>query len=286
MTHPVTGIDHCFALVDDLDTAAAQFRALGFTLSPRGMHSAAKGTANYTIMFPDDYFEILGILTPTEMNAGRRQTLAAMGQGLHAIACRIADAEAAADALNAMGIATQGLGRFSRPVALSDGSQGVAAFSTVSFTPADTPLGMVFMCQHRTRETVWLPPLLDHANSTCGLDAILAMSETPEQDGARFARLWAKGTARTQGDLTTVETGPQSAPLILTTARGMAARYRGINLDGTAKGAFTVLRVKVRDLDRAKDCLTNSNVPMTETDHGIAVGPECAAGVVLEFVPA
>ncbi|MFD2856181.1 VOC family protein [Seohaeicola zhoushanensis] len=60
MTHPVKGIDHCFALVDDLDDAAAQYGALGFTLSPRGMHSAAKGTANHTIMFPEDYFELLG----------------------------------------------------------------------------------------------------------------------------------------------------------------------------------------------------------------------------------
>ena len=76
MSHPVKGVDHCFVLVDDLDKAAAQYRALGFTLSPRGLHSEAKGSANYTIMFPDDYFELLGLLTETPLNAARRKTLA------------------------------------------------------------------------------------------------------------------------------------------------------------------------------------------------------------------
>ncbi|WP_434290356.1 VOC family protein [Celeribacter sp. SCSIO 80788] len=284
MTHPVKGIDHCFALVDDLDAAAAQYKALGFTLSPRGTHSAAKGTANYTIMFPDDYFELLGILTPTELNAAHRETLATMGQGLHAIACRIDDAEAAAKALGDLGITTQGLGSFSRPVPLPDGSEGIAAFSTVSFTPDETPFGMVFMCQHKTRETVWIPELLDHANTACGIEAILAISETPEEDAPRFARLWAEGRVRTDDGLTVIETGPNSAPLILATAARMAALYPGLDLTGTTKGAFTALRLKVRDMDATKHCLTDANVTICETTSGLAVGPEFSAGVILEFV--
>lgn len=286
MTHPVTGIDHCFALVDDLDSAAAQYQALGFTLSPRGVHSAAKGTANYTIMFPDDYFELLGIVQPTELNAPRRAMLERMGQGLHAIACRIDDAEAAARALSDLGLATQGLGSFSRPVPLPDGGEGIAAFSTVSFTPADTPFGMVFMCQHKTRETVWIPELLDHPNAACGLDAILAVSKSPEEDAERFARLWAEGRVSEENGVYTVHTGPNSAPLVLATEAQMSARYPGMDISQTAQGAFTALRVKTRDLSRVKDCLTHSNVTFCETIDGLAVGPEFSAGVVMEFVPA
>jgi hypothetical protein len=286
MTHPVKGIDHCFALVDDLDAAAAQFKALGFTLSPRGAHSAAKGTANYTIMFPNDYFELLGILAPTELNAARRETLATQGQGLHAIACRINDAEEAAKALSALGIATQGLGSFSRPVPLPDGSEGVAAFSTVAFTPEETPLGSVFMCQHKTRETVWIPELFDHANTACGLDAILAISETPEEDAKTFARLWAAGQISEVEGGYKISTGPNSASLILCTPNAMAARYPAANLAATAQGAFTTLRLKTRDLDRLKSCLEKSDVAFSETLKGVCVGPEFAAGVVMEFVPA
>ncbi|MDO6588211.1 VOC family protein [Salipiger sp. 1_MG-2023] len=284
MTHPVKGIDHCFALVDDLDAAAAQFAALGFTLSPRGIHSAAKGTANYTIMFPQDYFELLGILQPTEANAPRRALLASAGQGLHAIACRIDDAEQAAEALAELGIATQGLGSFSRPVPLPDGSEGIAAFSTVSFSPDQVPLGMVFMCQHKTRDTVWIPDLLEHANTACGLDAILAISDTPEEDALRLARLWSDGTVSTEDGLVKITTGPNSAPLILSTPARMAALFPGIDLSGTAKGAFTAMRVKVRDLDAAEHCLKTAKVSFCKTASGLAVGPEFSAGVLLEFV--
>ncbi len=66
MTHPVTGIDHAFLLANDLDDAARRYAALGVTPSPRGLHSAAKGSANHTITFPRDCFELLGIITPTE----------------------------------------------------------------------------------------------------------------------------------------------------------------------------------------------------------------------------
>ncbi|WP_460275302.1 VOC family protein [Celeribacter sp. ULVN23_4] len=284
MTHPVKGIDHCFALVDDLDAAAAQYKALGFTLSPRGTHSAAKGTANYTIMFPDDYFELLGILTPTEQNVSRREMLASKGQGLHAIACRIDTAEGAAKALSELGITTQGLGSFSRPVPLPDGSEGIAAFSTVAFTPEETPFGTVFMCQHKTRETVWVPELLEHANTACGLDAILAISETPEDDAKGFARLWAAGAVSTEDGFTTVTTGSNSAPLILATAERMAAAYPEFDLGATAQDAFTVLRVKVKSLDAVKDFLADVNVSMCETTSGLAVGPEFSAGVIMEFV--
>lgn len=285
MTHPVKGIDHCFALVDDLDDAAAQYGALGFTLSPRGMHSAAKGTANHTIMFPEDYFELLGILTPTEMNLSRRGILERMGQGLHAIACRIDDAEAAAQALAELGLPTQGLGSFSRPVPMPDGSEDIAAFSTVSFTPADTPLGTVFMCQHKTRHTVWIPELLEHANTACGLSAILAVSASPEADATRFARLWAEGSVSTDDGFTTVHTGPNSAPLILADAERMASAYPGLDLARTTRGAFTALRVKVRDIGAARGCLEKAGVGFIETAQGIAVGPEEAAGVIVEFVP-
>lgn len=284
MSHPVKGIDHSFALVDDLDAAAAQYQALGFTLSPRGTHSATKGTANYTIMFPDDYFELLGILMPTELNAPRREVLATQGQGLHAIACRIQTADAAAKALDGLGIATKSLGSFSRPVDLPDGTEGIASFSTVTFTPDETPRGIVFMCEHRSRDTVWVPELLSHANTACGLSAILAISETPEQEAPRFARLWAAGSVSQQDGFNIVETGPNSAPLILATADRMAAYYKGLDLSGTAQGAFTALRVKVRDLDAVKTCLAAAGIDPIDTPAGLAIGPEHAAGVLMEFV--
>lgn len=284
MTHPVKGIDHCFVLVDDLSAAAAQYASLGFTLSPRGLHSESKGSANYTIMFPDDYLELLGLLKPTEANAARQQNLTVQGQGLHAIACRIDSAEGAAQDLDLLGIATHGLGNFERPVSLPDGSTGVAAFSTVAFAPDEVPLGMVFMCQHKTRETVWLPELLTHANTACGLGAFFAMSDEPEQDAAKFARLWAAGQARTDEGGVSVDTGQNSAPLLVKSPAAMALRFPGLDLSATAKSAFAGVQIKVRAMTALSNCLAEANIPAVQTRYGVAVRPEYAAGAIIEFV--
>jgi len=47
----VIGIDHAVVMVKDLDKAAENYKRLGFTVSPRGTHSAHMGSGNYTIMF-------------------------------------------------------------------------------------------------------------------------------------------------------------------------------------------------------------------------------------------
>ena len=58
----VVGLDHIVVVVRDLDAAAQRWRKLGFTLSPRGLHSAHMGTANHTLMLGDDYLELMGVV--------------------------------------------------------------------------------------------------------------------------------------------------------------------------------------------------------------------------------
>jgi hypothetical protein len=59
----IIGVDHAVVMVGDLDKAAANWERLGFTVSPRGAHSAKMGSGNYTIMLDPDYIELLGVLT-------------------------------------------------------------------------------------------------------------------------------------------------------------------------------------------------------------------------------
>ena len=69
----VVGIDHAVVVVSDLDKAAANWKRLGFTVSPRGTHSAKMGSGNYTIMLDPDYIELLGVLVETEHNNPTRK---------------------------------------------------------------------------------------------------------------------------------------------------------------------------------------------------------------------
>jgi hypothetical protein len=64
----VIGIDHAVIVVRDLDRAAENWKRLGFTVSPRGTHSAKMGSGNYTIMLDPDYMELLGVLVETDHN--------------------------------------------------------------------------------------------------------------------------------------------------------------------------------------------------------------------------
>ncbi|MGO1163174.1 VOC family protein [Brucella pseudogrignonensis] len=284
MTHPVRGVDHVFLLVNDLDKSAEQYRRLGFTLSPRGLHSKEKGTGNYTIMFPDDYFELLGIVAETEGNLHQREKLSAQGEGLHAIACRIENAQQAKSELAALGIQTGEVGKFSRPVELPDGSKGVAAFETVSFAEGEVPQGMVFMCQHKTRDTVWVPELLKHANGANGLAAIIAISADPAKSAEGFARLYADGKATESSGEWTVSTGPNSADISVLTSAQAQKLYPDVDFSKTPSGAFAALRIRVSALDAVRKVLDDNDLAYVNTSAGIAVLPENANGTVLEFV--
>lgn len=286
MSHPVKGVDHVFLLVNDLDKGAEQYRRLGFTLSPRGLHSKEKGSANYTIMFPDDYFELLGMVAETEGNVHLREELNVQGEGLHAIACRIESAEQAKSELAALGINTGEVGKFSRPVSLPNGSEGVAAFETVSFADSEVPQGMVFMCQHKTRDTVWVPDLLQHANGAKGLAAIVAISDDPATTAKGFARLFAEGKVSEDNGEWAVVTGPNSADILVFTPEQAKKAYAGIDFSTVPALAFAALRIKTSSLEIARAALDKANVRYTETSRGLLVDPENANGTALEFVEA
>ena len=108
----IAGIDHAVVVVKDLDAAAENWKRLGFTISPRGTHSAHMGTGNYTIMLGEDYIELLGVLNATEHNAPSRDFLDRNGGGIERIAFTTPDAGAGAAEIRAMGYAGDRADRF------------------------------------------------------------------------------------------------------------------------------------------------------------------------------
>lgn len=285
MSHPVLGVDHSYLLVNDLDDSAERYRRLGFTLSPRGLHSPQKGSANYTIIFQDDYLELLGLVVETELNGPQRKTLATYGQGLQAIANRTAGADAAKPALAELGIRTGEISAFSRPLPLPGGGEGIAAFRTLGFDPDEVPLGHFFLCQHETRDMVWRPELQDHANGAIGLGGITGISDTPRKTAETYARFYAEGRVKEIEGSVRVETGRNSAPLFFFEPAAIAGLYPGLDIAGTPANGFAVLRIRVKDLEKTADLLTKQGIAFVRTSgKGIAVSPEDASGAVVEFI--
>ena len=97
----VVGIDHAVVMVRDLDGAAENCKRLGFTVSPRGTHSAHMGSGNYTIMLDHDYMELLGVLNATEHNAPTRAFLEKNGEGIERIAFTAVSSAAGAEKFRA-----------------------------------------------------------------------------------------------------------------------------------------------------------------------------------------
>lgn len=287
MPHPVSGIDHAFILVQDLLSARDRFARFGFTLSPRGLHSAERGTANHTIVFRNDYLELLGIALDTPLNGGQRELLRQRGEGLHAVACRtVAAATEAKFALAEIGIATRTPTAFSRPVALPGGGERLAAFETLNFDAAEVPQGLCFICQHKTPDMVWRPELQAHPNGALEIDSILVVSETAEVSARRFARLFASGSVTSAEGGWRVSTGVRSARLLFLDPASAARAYAGGLLDGTPRGALAGVRIRVRSIAHAGKLLVAADVPARATARGLAIPAAEAGGCLLEFTAA
>jgi hypothetical protein len=279
----VIGIDHAVVMVKDLDQAAENYKRLGFTVSPRGTHSAHMGSGNYTIMFDPDYMELLGVLTPTEHNAPARAFLERSGEGIERIAFTAVDSADGAEEIRARGYVPIGPTDFERPVTMPNGTVSAARFRTFQWPTAEAPGGVrIFACQHKTRETVWIPELMKHANGAIRLKQVLIVTPDPAQDAAHLSRMIDRdGKAEADGAVT-VPSGGDRADFVFLTRDQLGKRYPGVSLAGLPErgGAGLVIAA---DLAAAEKALGTTGV---RSASGVVVPPASGNGTLLAFVKA
>ena len=201
----ISGIDHVLVGVRDLETACEAWRRLGFTLSPRGRH-IGWGTANYCIMFPDDYVELLGILDSTQFT-NRLDEFLRTREGLLGLAFATGDAEATAARLRQAGIDADGPEDLARLLDLPEG-EAKPAFRLI-YLPADATPGLsAFICAHLTPELVRRPDWLAHAN---GAQAITSPDRRGRRPEARwrstYGKLFGYDRVRVADGVVSVDTG-------------------------------------------------------------------------------
>ena len=277
----VVGIDHAVVMVKELDKAAENWKRLGFTISPRGTHSAHMGTGNYTIMFDPDYMELLGVLTETEHNAPARAFLAKHGDGIERIAFTAIDSAAGAEEIRARGFVPIGPTDFERPVTMPDGRVSAAKFRTFQWPTAEAPGGVrIFACQHKTRETVWIPELMKHANGARRLRQVLIASPEPAKDAAHLSRMIDREPRTEPDGAIAVPSGSDRADFIFLTRDQLAKRYPGISLAGLSErgGAGLVIAA---DLAATEKVLGSAGI---RSGSAICVPPVATNGTLLAFV--
>lgn len=278
----IAGIDHAVVAVKDLDAAAANWKQLGFTISPRGTHSAHMGTGNYTIMLGEDYMELLGVLNATEHNAPTRTYLEQTGGGIERVAFTTLSAAAGAAELRTMGYEAIGPTDFERPVMLPDGTKSAAKFATFQWPVKEAPGGVrLFACQHKTRETVWIPVLQNHANTAHRIARVLIVTPDVEADARHLARMIAGEVQAGAEGSAVVPTGSGRADFVFLTREALGKRYSGVDISTLPARAGAGLELVVSDLAAAKGAIGARGV----TSSGAVVVPPAAAnGVLLAFV--
>lgn len=235
MLPEILGLDHLVVLVRDLDAAAAAWRRLGFTLSPRGEHSAHMKTANHTIMFGPNYLELMALTGESPTNVRWRRTLAAR-EGLAGAALGLGDADRAAAALGGLAVR-----RFGRPVAMPDGTSIEARFAVFDIADDATPDLRLFACQHLVREATWAPGLTDHANRAQAIRRVEIADPDPDATAAALAKRFGATAAKLDD---AVRVGAGEAAFEVMTPAAFRARHGAAPPAGPAA---IVLRVSDRD---------------------------------------
>ena len=274
MRRYLQGIDHVVVLVRDLDKAQQAYARMGFTLTPRGLHTL--GSQNHCLMFGADYVELLAVPRPHPAMQYYTDFLA-KGEGLGAIALATEDAHGLHSSLAAEGVVADAPLDFSRPVE----GLGEARFRIVQLPPDASPGCRMFACQHFTRDLVWRTEYQRHANGATGIAAIAVVAEDAEAAAVGYGRLLAAKPQKIEEGLL-VQTG--SAPIALASRWKLGHRLHGVGLPLRPRPLVAALFIRVADRAQTAAVLRRNGLdPVALADGAFAVSAQDAHGVAVVF---
>lgn len=273
-------LDHAIVFVRNLESAAHQYRRLGFTLTERGGHPSL-GTANHTIMLGRDYIELLAVLDRSTGSERWAQILDRR-EGFGAMALGTNDARATRATLIERGIAVPPVIDFERPVSLPEGE--VRARFTVAHVPEDaSPALPAFFCQQHTREFVWRPEWQHHANTAFGIAGMTVIHPAPDVAALAYQKLL--GGARVHPHPGGVALDLGASRLWLVSPDYAAARLGSSPSTAAASPEPVGLSISVHDLGQAARHLRQEGVPFRSFGpRSIIIHPDWSSGVYLELL--
>jgi catechol 2,3-dioxygenase-like lactoylglutathione lyase family enzyme len=262
-SRPSRGIDHVVIATRDRDRAEAQYRRLGFALTPRG-HHLKLGSYNHCAMFAEDYIELLGQGAQARLALER---FLRMREGIAGVALRTADARRTFADMRKLGLTAAEPVDFGRPVDTRDG-QREARFTTTELDNTALAGVRVFFCEHKTPELVWLPDYLAQPNGVTGLAGLTVVDA-----GGAFAEPFKRAL------------GEASGAIEYLTPAEAADRFAGDPILALAPPYVAAVRFGVRDRRATAGLLAGSGVPTRNRPEGVLqISSGDAVGAVLEFV--
>ncbi len=280
MRSGIAGIDHVIVGVRDLEGARIGWTRLGFTLSPRGRH-LGQGTANYCIMFPDDYVELLGIVDGDDF-VQRLDTFLARREGLMATAfAPNAAPKEVYSALLERQLHPSEPRPLGRQLELAEGTV-VPRFSLIALPPSETPELDSFICAQLTPELMRRPEWLNHPNGAHAIKGIHVLVENTAALLEPYDRLFGIQRVTTTDAVACIHLGRHR--IVFSTPDDFVAMHPTLGLDPEFPlPGIVALDLGVDRRDRTIDYLTRSHVQVVEMPDGSLVVPAHEANGAMLF---
>jgi catechol 2,3-dioxygenase-like lactoylglutathione lyase family enzyme len=293
----ITGIDHTLAVTHDLEATAGLYRRLGFTLTPRGRH-IGWGTANYCVMFADNYLELLGIVDPGQCVNGLDDHLADRGAGIAGAAFATFDAAAVHAVFKRQGMDLRHAD-LARLLELADGNVTLR-FRLTHAKPGATPGLSCFVCQHLTPALLRQPHWLNHENGSVGVEGMTILHDDPAALEAAYThymqalglpldRVW-RGQGRLDlpvggsGAGFGQNAGTTQQFLRFLTPMRAARRYPGLATHWLNRPGPLVITLAVNSLDATRAYMQAQDIRvMPVPGDRVVVDPVITDGTIFEF---
>lgn len=286
-------LDHVGLGIRDLSAASAAYERLGFTLSPLSMHAGSVtpgglpvpwGSGNRCAMFRQGYLELLGLVDPALPS--NVKGMVERYEGLHIVALDCANAQAASRTLSAAGVAV------AEPVVLErDATYGArdeqvrrARFRNVYLDQISHPEARFIVIEHETRDVLWQPHLLEHANGVQALSSVTLAVPDLQTSVTRLTPMLGAPSRLAQGYTYLTRQGAVHVMDVEAALRFSPVLQRH-DVHRVAAVTFAV-----RSLATLEAFLTERGIPFivdAATHSGprsVWVGPEHAAHAALQFI--
>ena len=153
----------------------------------------------------------------------------------------------------------------------------MAKFDRVPVAASDVPEGVIFHLKHLTRDAIWQPQLLKHANGAVALDEVVIHVADLAEAARRFERQLGVLGAGNGG--TRTFTLPRGRCILVDSTALPRA-------DAPKAPAVVGITVATSSLDQAETALKGKGVAHARNGDRIQVDPKETCGVFLTFAPA
>lgn len=288
-------LDHFVIGVPDLDTAGAQFSALGFMVGAKNLHPW--GTQNRIVQFGDEsFFELITVADPAAIpphapsqfsfGAFVRDALA-RAPGLSMLVLKSDDAKADAAEFTRLGIGDFAPFHFARKGKRPDGSETEVAFTLAFAADPSMPECGFFTCQQHFPQNFWAKPAQAHANGATGIARVTIVADNPTDQHIFLGEFVGERALRSSSFGIEIEAGKNASGtggvIEIISKEGFAFRY-GEAAPEAKTPQFAGIEIVLDGLDAIDKAAANAGIPLLTYAGGRVLPRSAECATTLRFI--